>query len=282
MSRAIQLLVASVIFLVLAASPAAAEFPEGVPDRVQVTFGGMVTTLDTSAGAGKTRGGLGATIKFEDFFNIPNTERTPFVTGWWRIAGRHYLDFGYLKIDRSGNRLTDDNVTFRDYTFVAPIQIEGSIDSSFPYAAYRYDFLALDQVKISGSAGISYIDLAASLAASGNIINPGETEPVYQYKKAEISIGMPVPLVGLQLDWAVSKRNVIVFSGRMIYANFSGLRAQITNNSLHWYYHATKHFAFGAGIDRIAINIPSYEKDNEYATFNYNLTGAAIFGKVCF
>ena len=269
------------IALSLLTLPALAGFPGEVPDRFQFTLGGMAMTLDTQAGAGTVNGGIGATIVFEDLFNIPVSDQTGFVSGWWRFTDRSYLDFGWLKIDRAGARVLSEDVTFRGYTFQAGTTVTGGIDSSFPYAAYRYDFLQLDQVKISGSAGISYIDLGAWLAADANVLDP-DGNPIDGYRKAEISIGMPVPLVGFQLDWVVSKRNTIVISSRMIYANFSGLRAQITENPLHWYYHATKNFAFGAGIDRIAIGIPSYEKDDQFATFNYNLTGAAIYGKVCF
>lgn len=272
---------AVIVVLAVAATPVAAGFPGDVPDRLQVSFGGMVTALDTQASAGKTRGGLGMTIKFEDFFNMPSSNWTGFLNGSWRFAGRQYIDFGWLNIDRSGSRMNSEDVEFRDYTFLAGSELEGGLDSSFPYLAYRYDFLQLDQVKISGSAGISYIDLTAWLAADAGVIDP-EGNLIEGYRKAEMSIGLPVPVVGFELDWAVSKRNSIVMSGRMIYANFSGLRAQISENSFHWYYHPWKHWALGAGFDRIAIGIPSYEKDGQFATFSYNLTGLAIFGKASF
>jgi len=273
---------AVVVALVLAATPALAGFPGDVPDRLQITFGGMVSTLDTQASAGKTRGGVGATVVFEDFFNIPNTNRTGFLNGSWRFLDRSYLDFGWLNIDRSGSRVSVEDVTFKDYTFKQGAEMTGVFNSKFPYLAYRYDFLKGDQVKISGSAGVAYIDLLTSLAGSGTIVPPPPGTEYTGYKKVEMSVGLPVPLLGFQLDWAVSKRNSIVIYGRWIYADFSGLRAKIAEQSYHWYFHATKHFAFGAGLDSISIAIPSYEKGNEYATFSYQLSGASIYGKLSF
>ena len=273
--------VGAIIILALAATPAAAGFPGDVPDRVQVTFGGIVATVDSQASAGKTRGGLGGTIVFEDFFNLPITNRTGFLNGSWRIGGRHYLDFGWLNIDRSGSRVLEEDKEFKGYTFLSGAEVTGGLDSAFPYAAYRYDFLQLDQVKISGSAGICYIDLAASLSADGGVLDP-DGNLITGAKKVEMAIGLPVPLIGFQLDWALSRRNSLVFYGRLIYVDISGLRAGVTNQSYHYYFHATKHFAIGAGFDRISIDIPKYVKEDQYATFSYKLSGASIYGKLSF
>jgi len=269
------------VALSLSVAPALAGSP-GVPeDRFEITIGGLFATVDSKAGAGGVQGGVGATIIFEDLFDIPLGQSTWFLNGSWRMTGRSYLDIGYLNIDRSGARDLDEDVVFRGYTFLEGTRVTGTIDSAFPYAAYRYDFLQTDPVRISGSAGISYLDLGASLSAAGGVLDP-DGELIEGASEIGASIQMPVPLLGFQLDWQVSKRNAIVVYGRFIYADFAGLRANIGEQSYHWYFQAWKNGAVGAGIDKISIDIPKYEKDDRYATFNYQLSGVTIFGRFNF
>ena len=50
-------------------------------------------------------------------------------------------------------------------------RVTGKLDSRFIYAAYRHDFLKLDQVRLGGTAGASLMSLGASLAASVGLVD---------------------------------------------------------------------------------------------------------------
>ena len=68
-------------------------------------------------------------------------------------------------------------------------------DTSFPYAAWRYDFLQLEQVRISGSAGINYLTIEAGLKAEGNVTDPNGVAVSGEVDES-FDLAVPVPQVG--------------------------------------------------------------------------------------
>src|SRR6185295_12305212 len=125
-------------------------------------------------------------------------------------------DFGYLELNRSGSRIIDQDVEWGDFTFNAGGKVTASFKSDFPYVAWRYAFLDLPQVRISGSAGIVYLTIEASLLADGTV---DTTPPTSGLVDEEVSASVPVPQLGLQIDWNISKRLAVLLYSRQIYVN---------------------------------------------------------------
>ena len=189
--------------MLAAAVPARADFGD-VPDRVQISIGGTAAELVTQGTLTSEDVGAGAAIDFEGLFNIPGSKSAGRLDGFWRFGERHYLDFGYVQFNRSGSREINEDVAWGDFTFQAGALVTATFDSQFPYAAYRYDFLHEDRVKISGSAGISYMEIAPSLSATGNVTGPNG--PVSGSVEEGTNVQFPVPLIGLRLDWVLRDR----------------------------------------------------------------------------
>jgi hypothetical protein len=110
---------------------ARADFPVNVPDRLQIVAGGTWATVGTGVALGRNSGALSKMPVFEDFFDIPIHSQFGRIEGSWKFGGRHYLDAGYVNIDRSGARQADADFTFGDYTFHAGARMEGSFGSQF-------------------------------------------------------------------------------------------------------------------------------------------------------
>lgn len=214
------------------AGTARAEFPQDVPDRWQLQIGGMAATLDTEAGLSPAGGGIGAIVVFEDFFNLPIHDQTILFNGSWRMTGRHLLDFGYVDFDRLAGRVIQRDIEWGDYIFPTGVQVEAGIGSEFIYAAYRYDFMHQDQVRISGSFGISYMDLSASLAATGGVLDSNMVS-VTGAVKEEGNISLPVPLVGVQIDIAPHRRVALQLFTRFFFIDGFGIRGGVTETAIN-------------------------------------------------
>jgi hypothetical protein len=128
-------------------------------------------------------------------------------------------------------------------------------------------------VRISGSAGISYLGLSASLKANGAVTNPPASGTVEE----EGSIDFPVPQFGLQLDWALNRVLMLEMYIRTIYIDAFDLRGGISESAirLHWYF--TKHFGMSAGIDKESIDIKEYKSGDKEARFRYEVSGLAVY-----
>jgi hypothetical protein len=267
--------------LVLSAVPALAGFPGDTPDRFQFVLGGMATTLDTQASLGRKGSTLSATINFESTGGLPGSATVFRGEGWWRFTKRQYLDFGYFGVTRTADRELKEDISYGDYVFKAGAELHSKFGSSFPYAGYRYDFLHLDEVRISGSAGISYMDMYAELAASGNVTDQNGNE-LSGEKDAKGSLQFPVPMLGLRLDWKIARRSTIEFYSRFIYADFQGLRGNVTDVSARYFWHPFEHVGFGGGFERTAINIPEYNNGDKTSRFGYSISGVSLYVKMAF
>jgi hypothetical protein len=259
------------------ASPALAILPGDVPDKWRFSIGGMAADISTQAALSSTTAGLGATINFEDAFDLPVSKKVFRGDAYWHINERQFLDFGYVDISRKGEKTLDQDVNWGDYTFGTNSEVATTFKTTFPYVAWRYAFLHLEQVRISGSAGISYLGLSASVDGTGNVTQPPDPTVISGSISQKASINFPVPLVGLQLDWALNRVLMLTMYTRLIYIDAFDLRGGINETSirLHWYF--TKHFGMSAGLDRYNIAIKEYKDGDKSLKFNYDVSGGAVY-----
>jgi hypothetical protein len=274
-ARRITALVSAAFFLVLAATrPARAEMPGDVPDKVRFAIGGIAAETYTDAGLGSTASGIGASVNFEDIFDLPESKNTWRFEANWRLNKHQFIDFGYLELNRSGSRILQQNVEWGDFTFLANGKVTATFDTNFPYAAWRYAFLDLPQVRISGSAGIDYLSISSSLKADGTVVNPPSSGTV----DAKVSISAPVPQFGLQIDWALTKRLAILMYNRQIYiSNVAGITGGIGETAirLNWWY--AKHAGISGGLDKESIDLKSYQSGDTRARFRYEVRGFSLY-----
>jgi hypothetical protein len=261
------------VLLAGAASSALAALPGDVPDKWRFSIGGMAADAFTEAALSSSTAGIGATVNFEDVFDLPTDKTVGRLEGYWRINKRQFLDFGYVDIDRSSHKVLQEDVEWGDRVFQTGGDVSASFNTRFPYVAWRYAFLNLEQVRISGSAGISYLGLSASLKANGAVTNPPASGTVEE----EGSIDFPVPQFGLQLDWALNRVLMLEMYIRTIYIDAFDLRGGISESAirLHWYF--TKHFGMSAGIDKESIDIKEYTSGDKQARFRYEISGLAAY-----
>jgi hypothetical protein len=268
---------AAVFFLLMGvAAPAAfAILPGEVPDKVRFSIGGMAADAFTEAALSSSTAGIGATVNFEDIFDLPENKKVARAYGYWHFLERQYLDVGYVDIDRSGRKVIDEDVEWGDFQFGAGSDITAGFRTQFPYIAWRYGFLQLEQVRISGSAGISYLGLDASLEGTGNITGPGG--PVTGFVKEAESINFPVPLFGLQIDWALNRKLMLEMYIRTLYIDAFDFRGGISENAIHLHWYMSNHFGISGGIDKESIDIKEYQSGDKSARFRYEISGLAAY-----
>ncbi len=261
--------------------PVRAGFPSEVPDRIQVQLGGTLATFDTSVGLGVKGGRLGTTVVFEDFLDLPVSKSVWRADGWWHWGDHHNLDFGYVDIDRENAHEINEDIQFGKFTFLANSRVTGRMASRFVYAAYRHDFLKLDQVRIGGSAGASVMTLEGSLSATVGLVD-STGAAVQRGGEVGEDITIPVPLLGMQVNWAVSPRGMIEFYARFFYLNSSTLRGGMNESALRYYHFLTQHFGVGAGFDRVNINIPKFKTSDYVVRAQYTIQGLSAYARYSF
>lgn len=261
----------------LAVTSTTKDIPEKAPDHWRLDIGGYRADAFTEASLASTDSGLGGVINFEDLFNMPSTRNVFTAAATWHMLTRQYLDFGYVALNRGGENVIDQDITWGDKVIKAGGDVSTQFRTQFPYAAWRYDFLQVDKVRISGSAGISYLGIKTALAASGNItdINDPNGPPVAGSLDRDFSINFPVPQMGLQLDWAVSRSLALRMYTRTLYIDVSSFRGGVSSRVVRLYWYITKHFGLSGGLEQQSIDIKQYVSGDAKMRLRYEITGLA-------
>ena len=269
------------LLLLAGAGAARADFPGDVPDRFKFQAGGVDAQFVTQGSLSLTDGPVGAFLNFEDVFDLPISKSFWIAEGFYRFSEKGYVDFGYVDFRRTAGTILDQDINWGDHTFLANGEVDAKFATTFAYAAYRHDFLRLDQVHISGSAGFAYLRLGTGLSASGNVLDQNG-DPVSGSFSQDVSVSFPVPLVGLQLDWKLTKHTAIQMYFRTLYVDASGFAGGIRESAIRYEWYATRHFAIGGGFDNYNISLRKYTTGDFTARFEYDVRGFEGYLKMAF
>jgi hypothetical protein len=274
--------------VILAATAALApvradDFAGDVPDRVWIDVGGAYNSATTDV-AMRGPNGIGATINFEDVFDLPSSKTTARMLGFVRISPkRRYIDFGYVDISRRATRTLTEDVEWGDLTYQTGGEVRTRLGTQFTYAAFRYDFLHEDKIRISGSAGLTAIRFIASVNGESGFVVDETGQQVTNSFERKGSVTAPVPMVGLNLDWALTKRLVLRTYSRFFKLNLSKFNGGLNENGirLNWYF--VRHFGLGIGYDRSNLEIKELKVGNgNVVKANYTVNGVGIFANMAF
>jgi hypothetical protein len=277
------LLVSAALF---APSVRAGEFADKIPDLVWLDIGGTIDELTTSA-ALTGANGVGASVDFEQIFDLPGSKTTFAIYGTARVSEkRRHVDFGYVNINRSGGSVLDQDITWGDYTIAGNATVDAKFNTEFIYGAYRYDFLNVEQVRISGSAGASYVNFQTGLSWNGEYWAPGSDPnvdpPTTGSGSKGTSFGIPVPLVGFNIDWAIAKGLVFRSYSRFFRMNISGIDGGMYEGGVHLNWYFIRNLGIGLGWDKTDIRLNEYQRGDSTVKANYTVSGIGLYATLAF
>ena len=268
--------------LVIAAPAHAEEFADKIPDLVWLDVGGTFSEVTTTAGLTGPNG-VGLAIDFEEIFDLPGSKTNFQIQGTARISEkRRHMDFGYVNIKRSGTDVIDQDITWGDFTLIANANVTAKFNTEFIYAAFRYDFLHEEKVRISGSAGLSYVNLGTGLDWTGDYIPPGGTTPITGSESRSSSVAIPVPLIGFNIDWAIAKGLVFRSYNRFFQLNFSGIDGGLYESGVHLNWYFIRNLGIGLGYDRTQLKLNSYETGDNVLRADYTIGGWGLYATMAF
>jgi len=275
--------VSLIVGLLLATATAQADSPaeDLLKDRFNVDLGTFVVGSDLN---GSLRGSANTNNQNIDFNKQFGTNADQ--TRWradvlWRITQRQHLRFMYFSNDIKRTRTIDQDLAWGDYTFVAGGQVTAEQKFSVYELSYEFAFLRADNYEVVASGGIHYDDLTVTLSGNATLTVDTPTGPVQQpttFTTKQSSVPMPLPVLGVRGDWAVSDHvyldgsvQVFKLSYQGIDGNWSDLRAGAA-----WMFN--HHFGIGIGYDRFATHV-DLNKGSFNGRLNVGYSGVLIYAR---
>ncbi len=93
----------------------------------------------------------------------------------WRPGHRHELEAGILMVNRDGERKLTKDITFRDTTFAAGLNVNTSLGASNAFLSYRFAFTAKEKTQIGAQLGLGAILFKVDINAVAGVASDNDT-----------------------------------------------------------------------------------------------------------
>jgi len=262
--------------------PIFSEASEKPWSKYSVQLGGSWTSNNSSVRFGS---GAGIEINLEDVLDL-NVSTTSFrFDAHWRFTKnmRHKIDFSWHAIRRSGQRTLGEDFTIENpddpegppIVIEAGSKIDSFLDIDIFRASYNYSFFQDDRVDLALKVGLFVMPISAGFTATG-LVN----------EKDDASFTAPLPVVGLNFDFAITPKWILRTGTQLFYLEYENFKGTLYQGDTAIEYKAWKNVGFGLGVETFRIGLEA--KDEDYpgidfrGTIKMNYLSALLYVKAYF
>ena len=235
-------------------------------ERWGLDLGWFTTSFNTELRLDSEELGLGTTIDLEDDLGL-DSDRADFrLRGYYRFNPRHGIQLGYTRWKRSAERVIDREIQWGDEIYVVNTRVATDLRADWYKLAYKWSFVNNDDVEVGALFGVSTYDFSATLAASASVEGGGSAEGQVESK----SLIAPIPLVGMQVDWHLSRSFTFWFSGEFFDARVSGYDGTLTDSSAGLDWMLSQSVGIGAAYNLVSLRVSHDAEADVKVKYSYD------------
>jgi hypothetical protein len=269
--RAIRFAVAGatlVVCLPLAQAEDAVPIHPALHDSFYFAAGVFVPKTSTSAQLDSTNLGAGANVDFERALGMTTQKTVPDVSFRWRFTERWRLEAEYFQLNRSGDKVLEQDITWNGKPFTAGTEVFSKFNFSDIRTSVGYSFFKTKDKELGVGFGFHMASYDVGLRTT-NIDN--------QAKKilAPLPVFSAYGQFALTDQWAVAGR---LDRFTMSYDNYDG---NITGIGIDLSYQPFRHVGFGLAYRSLFIILKATGSDFA-AQFNQTFQGPLLYMNASF
>ncbi len=277
MQRSVTVVVGVFTVLVLAQGLAWGQDPADTPKlsekEKRFVLGLGWAYVDFSTTFEQVRAGSGERIyvSLEGDLGLPVSQSVPFASLLARVGKKSYIAANVGRFRRSTD-LFDLEETLHLEDLV--VEVGADVDLFFNVTdvdvAYGHAYLDDERVRIIGKYGLSLFDLDLGLIAEGSY-RIGDVSGSGRYE-VSTSLLIPVPLVGVIFDVALSQGWVLTSSVELFYMPVSDITAEAWRARIHVRYDFSRTVSVNFGYGTLDIEVVE-DTDEAKSTIAYQMNG---------
>jgi hypothetical protein len=242
-------------------------------DTFTLELGGIVNRFDSHV---KLNGvnASGTDINLEN--NDLDRNLSTFVAnGTWRFLPNHRLDAMYYGGKRSGSRTYEGNIDIGDQDFPVGATVNVDTKTEIFDVNYRWSFVHTPEVEVAAVLGLYGGTFKYDFNAFGTVNGNQRT-----YNKS-VSTTVPLPIIGLSVDWYLDPRWTVSASGAGIKAKIGDIDGHAYLLALSTDYMIWRNFGIGAryGYTDISADVT---KSDFNGNLGVKLNGVSVYAKFVF
>jgi len=230
-------------------------------DRFKLSAGTFISDYDSDFRISNSKLGIGTRLSFEDHLGLEDSKTVFRLAGHYRFSAKHRLDFSYVDLSRDGKTTTTFPIIIDDTFYRRGTKLKTKFDYRVIKLAYAYSFWQTDRFDIAVSAGgyIFNVDLN---------ITPDEGQ-----KEGESGTA-PFPMFGLQLDYRLTERLMLIAGYEYFTIDKSNVEGELIDFVVGLEYKAFKKIGLGIGYNNVSIFAEDSEDNDE---FEYDYDGIIAY-----
>ncbi len=277
-----------IVVLLIAASalPAAAQIfdqtyldNKGLSDRFTLNIGSFITTINTNAKASGDAGG--EEVDLEDDLGLRPDIGEFRLSAEWRLARKHALTFGYWATRREAETTLEEDIEWNDVIYPASVTLRAESGYDNFKLGYRYSFVNNGTVDFGASIGLSVLMFDIALEGEAEIIGPGGPVGTEQRREEEDLIA-PVPVVGLNVEWALRPRLFLRGGVEYFKANYQEYTGELIDGAVGLDWFPWKHVGFGAAYNYVDVTVTREGDVIDELSVDYNYDGVFAYLRLAY
>lgn len=202
---------------------------------------------------------LGAAINFERDLNLEESVTIPRISGYFRFTPHHRVDFSWYQLEREGSRIIGRELFLNDETYLLGADVSTSIRSELGQLSYTWSIHHTDEVEIGISLGAYVIRYKVELEE--------RTRPLV----TDESVSTPLPMVGLSVDYAISRHWHALFDFRTFSLEVDhDTRGALDELQVSLEYRPPSRWFLGFGLNRFDVNLKLNDDDTQWTVSGLN------------
>ena len=247
------------------------DYSSPTDDRVRLTLGAIHVSSATTLRADSSTQTQGTVLSGEDQFGLDKSDWEPKFQVAVRVATRHRFSFDYFTLDRSGNTKLTENIQFRDSTFAVDDPLQTKLSLRTLGVTYEYSFWHSEKLELAATLGVHATEISAR----------AEVETQTRHVIQTDNQAGPVPTVGLDATWAISKRFYVDGRAQYLSVHVNNLDGSLGFYTFDALYRYRPNVSIGVGYTAITAHLSS-TKSSEAGLFDFKTKGPEMFIRVAF
>ena len=186
---------------------------------------------------------------------------------------RHMVGLKYYDFRRSSTKTLEADITWQDKEYKRGTAVESYLNIGIFKAGYGYAFFQDDRISLAASIGLFITPI------EGGITEPGGGT-------SEEEITAPLPVVGLQLDFAITPKLFLKQSLEVFYLEVGDFKGSISSFTIACEYDFWKNVGFGLGYDvfdlKLEANGSDYPNIDFIGKVEFKYSGLLLYTKIYF
>ncbi|MCP3688857.1 MAG: hypothetical protein GY784_10625 [Gammaproteobacteria bacterium] len=227
-----------------------------VSDKYSLSVGTSLITFDSYVTLDSHDNSVNEEIDLEDDLGLDSNLQVLWLSGVWRLTGRHRVRATYMPLRRSADETLMSDIDVGDHTIKAGAFVDASFVTEIIDIEYLYSFHKTPEWETSVGVGLYGVRNRTEIIAEGVIIDDIDGSEKYRRNfQTTQSFSVPMPLIGLSTSYELNSNIRFHGSARYLDVEVNGIAGHITSLNLRTDYFFSDHVGAGFSLTSFDLTV---------------------------